>query len=262
MVGASSSAPIASGAAPVPSAPAPLLPALPIKSIHARSGRICALDAGDRIACWGAGKSRLPEWTSSLPPPWGSPACEIQNGRVFCVPYDPPRGWSRKMRVLGLDQILEVSEGVSTRCARRMGGAVLCWGNPAHVGNWSSARPARVPAVPEATAIAMGRGHACAISGGGAVWCWGHSSGGVCGPAGYHCPAPEKLQAPKSPVETVCATPVEVRPLPPARQIVAEREHTCVLAGEDTVLCWGRFPEGLEGDTWEGSHVFKKLAWR
>jgi len=165
------------------------------------------------------------------------------------------------MRVLGIGRTVEVSEGLEARCARRSDGAVFCWGNPRWSGVWFSSRPSRVAGIPEATAIAVGAHHACAIVVEGGVWCWGKATAGGCGPDGRHCPAPAQLQAPETPPQTVCKEPIEIRPLPRARQIIAGWDRACILGEDDSIVCWGQVLREGSNPPWDRAGHFVELTW-
>ena len=81
-------------------------------------------------------------------------------------------------------------------------------------------------------AIAAGDSHTCMIrEPDGSIWCWGRNNQGQLGNGSI--------------VDSTL--PVEVPGLSGARSVVAGREFTCALVGEE-VLCWGANDSGQLGD--------------
>jgi hypothetical protein len=124
---------------------------------------------------------------------------------------------------------------VSWNCARRRGGATVCWLDP---WDWREA-PASAgglhpdPRFDGLHAFANGP-HTCGIDGEGTLLCWGDNEEGE---LGFDTP-------------TVVATPTDVVGLPSVRQLAADRDHTCALTREGRVLCWGKADQAwwLPGD--------------
>ena len=77
---------------------------------------------------------------------------------------------------------------------------------------------------------------------------------------------PAALQAPKTPPVYVCSRPSVVAGLPPARALAAGEGHSCAIARDEAVYCWGGTGERL-GEPWTRparryqSAAVTKLVW-
>jgi alpha-tubulin suppressor-like RCC1 family protein/serine/threonine protein kinase len=145
-----------------------------------------------------------------------------------------------------------VPPSIGTLAATRLGtcaiaerGSVRCWG-----GNQNGETGDLVKIGPHkfsghatdlkfrstAEAITAGGQHVCALLRDRSVWCWGSNHYGQLGTdagAGSHKPNPK---------------PVEVRGLPDVTEIAAGDEHTCALARNGSVWCWGHNDHGQLGN--------------
>lgn len=87
--------------------------------------------------------------------------------------------------------------------------------------------------------MALGGAHTCVINNDNTVWCWGSNASGQLGVA-------------NSVVATRATSPVRSDALPGGRvavKIAAGASHTCVLAQDGTVWCWGANGSGQVGGT-------------
>jgi hypothetical protein len=76
--------------------------------------------------------------------------------------------------------------------------------------------------------VTAGQSHACALHASGRVSCWGDNGVGQVGvPLG------------NTPASGVFMRPVWVAGLPPAKRVEAGFQHTCAIARDDTLWCWG-----------------------
>jgi len=143
--------------------------------------------------------------------------------------------------VSGLDRVASIAAGYHHSCAVREDaidyGRVYCWGGNEHgqLGNGSTSDSATPVASPTRNInyVTAGDYHTCALAAGGQVLCWGGNRYGQLGNGST----------------TDSSSPVEVKgfgdvPL----QIVAGEIHTCVLAQNGIVWCWGDNSEGQLGD--------------
>jgi len=76
--------------------------------------------------------------------------------------------------------------------------------------------------------IAAGDKHTCAIAQNDTIWCWGDNTYSQLGSSAF----PDEFS--KTPVQTTALPGSRI-----ARRIVAGANHTCVLATDGTVWCWG-----------------------
>ena len=82
--------------------------------------------------------------------------------------------------------------------------------------------------------MALGAAHTCVINNDNTVWCWGSNALGQLGVA-------------NTVVAEKTSLPVQAGTLPEGRvavKIAAGASHTCVLADDGTVWCWGANPSG------------------
>ncbi|EYF05063.1 RCC1 domain-containing protein [Chondromyces apiculatus] len=140
---------------------------------------------------------------------------------------------------------LEVASNGTTTCVVRLDRTVACWGSNTYGalgrGDTTSTHdygPAPVVGLSGARALGIGSWHACALLQAGRVACWGVNHEGQLGvtlPTGVHH----------------AASPVTPAGLPPIRQLALGASHTCALAEDGTVFCWGY---AWDGQTGNGEH--------
>jgi alpha-tubulin suppressor-like RCC1 family protein len=136
-----------------------------------------------------------------------------------------------------------VSSGAYHTCAllpASVGGDVACWGDnhEGQIGNGQMgaapvSSPASVSGLTDAIAIAAGRAHSCAIQTDGSVVCWGNDADGELGDG--------------MTMDSDVPVPTGAKVLPTARAISAGDYHTCVLANDASVWCWGLNDHGQLG---------------
>ena len=85
--------------------------------------------------------------------------------------------------------------------------------------------------------IAAGDKHTCAIAVDNTIWCWGDNTYKQLGSSSF----PDELSL--LPVQTTALPGLRT-----AKRIVAGANHTCVLATDGTVWCWGQNGNGNLGD--------------
>jgi alpha-tubulin suppressor-like RCC1 family protein len=161
---------------------------------------------------------------------------------------DASGGTSTPTPVGGLANVVALGLGSSSSCALLQNGTVWCWGGnqegalgvdtvdagPDASGTDSAyhVAPMQVGGVVGATHLAVGVRHACAIVAGGAVMCWGRNSNGELGHASTLDPTC-KLAAP-------CRTTAKtVAGLNGVKELALANLHSCALAADETVWCWG-----------------------
>jgi hypothetical protein len=177
-----------------------------VMAIDAGSRHTCALTLAGGVKCWGLDNS------------------EQLNGKRTSrlVPVD----------IVGLGSgISAVAAGGDYTCALTSGGGVKCWGvnnYSGQLGNGTTTEslvPVDVSGLGSGiSAIAAGMYHTCALTTGGGVKCWGENGRGELGNG----------------TTTNSSTPVDVSGLASGvSAIAAGGQHTCALASDGRVNCWG-----------------------
>ncbi len=125
-----------------------------------------------------------------------------------------------------LSGAVSVVASYGTRCAILRDASVACWGNSVLV-------PTVIVGVSGAKQVAVGASHTCALVDGGGVECWGSNDHGQLG---------------RGTTTAQVEPPGPVIALPPSQELGAGYGHTCALANDETVWCWGKNDSGQIGD--------------
>ena len=140
--------------------------------------------------------------------------------------------------VQSLADATNVDGGAGHACARTTEDAVFCWGSN-HRGQLGigDAEESLVPAPVSglsAKRVACGGNHTCAVATDGAVWCWGDNREGQLGVG----------------TNEERSEPARVFGMEPdaAHTISVGGSHTCALATDSSVWCWGDNRFGQLGD--------------
>jgi hypothetical protein len=180
-------------------------------AVTAGGAHACVLRRGGQVACWGGGSlgqlgSGEFDFGSGVALPravvginnavqisagWNHTCARTADGSLWCWGGngDGATGYGQlgdgtfenrasPVRVLGIDNAVDVAAGGWTTCAVLRDDTVWCWGygERGGLGNGArgnSATPVQVLGLTNGQHVAAGRFHACAQRSGGAVACWG-----------------------------------------------------------------------------------------
>ena len=239
----------------------------------------CAISRDEEVLCWGYGgkgqlgfgqsvssdrpvkvvvddteSSSVTSLTSVVQVSSGElHTCALKkNGRVFCwgegsygrLGHGAPTRSDRAVRVkdayglVPLNGVVQISAGGFHTCAIQYNGAVMCWGRGAigqlgNDGTDDSDHPVYTldsnnERLKNITQLSSGRYHTCALESGGKVYCWGNGSGGR---LGNHRDDNSMIAQQVLGEDNLAFSDVD--------QISSGDAHTCALATNGEVFCWG-----------------------
>ena len=177
----------------------------------------CAVHATGEVSCWGDDTSG-----------------ELGNGETADSVPEP-------VKVIGLDDAVDVTAGHWHTCALRSTGEVSCWGrnHDGQLGNGDmgvdSAVPVSVRGISDAVSVSANGEHSCAVHATGEVSCWGDNWEGEFG-NGESGPG---IQS---------AVPVKASGVADAVAVASGYNHTCALREGGKVSCWGNNEFGQVGN--------------
>lgn len=194
--------------------------ALPdVVAIGAGDVNTCAVAKGGALHCWGNNYS-------------GSLGLGATDGNPHPAPVAVP----------GMTDSVEVTLAYVHTCARKSDLSALCWGNngAGQVGNGATGAPVPSPFKTSvlATAIAAGNAHTCAVLNTGAISCWGYNAYGQIGTGTTGAPV---------------TTPTPVTGGRAYTKVAAGSGHSCAIATNGDVYCWGENTSGQLGTNGGGS---------
>jgi hypothetical protein len=199
----------------------------------------CGLRSDGKVVCSGAFNYGC--WDSQTPSGLGT-GCNTN------FPVGTLASWV----VPGLNAPTAIDAGREYMCALNSDGTVWCLGSnkDGRLGNGEAvpspkAAPVQVMASPAAAPvpltgvkqISVGAAHVCALKTNGEVWCWGRGNNGELGNNGG---------------SSSVATPATLTGVTGIQKVVAGEAHSCALAGDNTLWCWGAnnyFQLGINNNT-------------
>lgn len=215
-----------------------------IARIVASTGRTCVVRTNGDVHCWGSNQDKrigdgavnpvlTPTKVNALADVAeltdfgsGQMCARKTNGQVQCL-----GGSAQPVRV---DHAIAITNGYDFACAIVDSLAIQCWGNDfAHTHTLSRG----------AVDVTAGSNHMCAVMSGGNMHCWGffdEASLGSNEPGLYGAPY----------------EPSNVEGVTNARQAAAGLSHTCALADDGRVKCWGA---GNDGQIGNGTGMYSRL---
>jgi len=229
------------------------VPGLPrVTELHGGSGDACARGEDGSLWCWNAyssfregAESDAPRRVAELDRVAGFALCHgrlcawTPEGDLRCL-----EGYPRAAKPVPVRDVVDATLAEKMACARRRGGAVVCWGNGSVAGITLDARPREIATLRGAVEIALDRSSSadeyddftptlgCARWADGTVRCWGSDGNGALATG------------------TVLArsNATDVRGLHDAVAITAGGDHACALLRDGAVACWGANDRGQLGD--------------
>ena len=239
------------------------------------AGHTCALASDGKVYCWGGG-APVPlavddaldvlysggKTVVSLTAGIQHVCALASDGKAYCWRpgySDPPTPVDDANNVLysGGKRIISLVAGDDHTCALASDGKVYCWGrnNSGQFGDGTMIDSSYPVAVVDANnvlysggktvvSLAAGKGHTCALASDGKVYCWGSNEYGQLGDGAFG-----------GGVVNLAPTPVDddldmlYSGGKTAVGLAGGGWHTCALASDGKVYCWGRNNVGQLGNT-------------
>jgi hypothetical protein len=138
-------------------------------------------------------------------------------------------------------------------CGMTTDGAIYCWGrnNNGQLGDGTTSDrpvPTRVVGGPQLLSLSLGSGYTCGLTAVGSAYCWGWNVFGQFGNGKVMVEGACALHDGRPPENLYCTSPLPAAGALTLRSLEPGSWHTCGLALEGTVYCWGRNANGLVGD--------------
>ncbi|MFA9269915.1 MAG: hypothetical protein ACEQSX_04040 [Baekduiaceae bacterium] len=225
--------------------------------IDAGSAHTCYVYGSGSPGCWGDDGIATPAY----PPVYLGDIAKVRAGdRFTCALEHGGAVWcsgrntfgqlgdgtttsrNRDVRVVGIDDAVDLATGTNHACAVRRTGEVLCWGSndfgelgadPGEAGTVSTA-PVTVGSIDDATQVTAGYAFTCAVRDDGTGSCWGLAHAGQLGDGRWSDDAPNPV-------------PGRISGLTGITSLSAGERHACAVADGGT-WCWGEDAEGALGD--------------
>ena len=233
----------------------------PYTQVSAGNFVSCRVGADGAANCWGAlefDEQILAHERLAIPDVrWRSISVGMRNlcgiddaGAAWCLGQNPTgqlgngstadRLLSSPVRVAGGLVFNAISVGAHS-CGIATGGAAWCWGQGdygqlGNDSNQNSAVPVQVAGGLKFRSISAGLLHSCGVTTDGRAWCWGSNE---LAPLGAGLAGPGTM---------VVHTPAAVAGTVRFEAIAASYQHTCALATDGSIWCWGVNQSGRLGD--------------
>lgn len=206
---------------------------LPSAAIQLTGGfqHSCVVLDSSELYCWGDGSEGQIGRGDSFPGD-GSRDADALLPEPVALPDGVLDGWS------------SVDAGEGHTCALRTDGSLWCWGRNSQrqLGTASVEgqlrEPARIGADADWQSVDAALAHSCALKSDGSLWCWGYNMGSMSAsgnPLGVSCPQPADCMQLDQPTRVAQG---------PWRAFRTHVFHTCALAPDAQLWCWGRNHEG------------------
>ena len=183
-----------------------------LAAISSGENHACALDSSGVGWCWGSnGAGELGDGTTIS----SDTAVAVQGGGRF----------------------LQISAGASHTCGITRDLQLLCWGSNQWgrlgTGDWTDrATPTSVAGGARWVTVGAGSEHTCALRDDGSAWCWGNASHGRLGNGVF---------------QGISNVPSAVLGAHAFASISAGSSHTCAVATDRAIWCWGMNWDGQLG---------------
>lgn len=234
--------------------------------IESGAGKTCGITATEDLYCWGRfiyGMFTLGEIPVQSVTDIASSerhACALtREGKRHCWGYD---SWGEIGDTATEHSFKRIAAGLNFTCALDNEGFAYCWGRN-HMGQlgrgdttlecgWgkcpdTDVSPQRVATDIRFTDIGAGMSHACALSVDGLVYCWGDGAFGQLGN--------RTTQLRTEPVVVALQDPLRFE------QFVVGSQHTCGVATDGKIYCWGRGDLGQLGTGSTDHHNKPAVVW-
>jgi alpha-tubulin suppressor-like RCC1 family protein len=149
-------------------------------------------------------------------------------------------------RVAAPEPLASITVGRDHRCGVARTGRAYCWGDN-ELGQLGLDTRRQKADRPEPVAgnhlwrqVSAGGAHTCGVDVQGALFCWGAGEAGQLAPAAPTARCPASLLGGQANLRFPCAlAPTPVLPRMRFREVATGNAHTCALAVDGSVWCWG-----------------------
>lgn len=199
-----------------------------VEAISAGQNHTCIINSADQVFCWGRNNHR-----------------QLGPGSSSAMSSTP-------IRVTGFAGAQSISAGENHTCVVTSTDEIFCWGRndfrqvDSNSSNPTIATPIQITELAGAEFVSAGGNHTCAINSTSNVLCWGQNQYG---------------QTSVDPASTVnnYSPPTEIPGLTRITQIATGKFHTCTIAINNRVRCFGRNNENQVDQTTENYFLLSAI---